>query len=101
MAQQSADASPQVVSGKRPFAEYELAQMVVAIVVRHEKPPRESFSLTANELYGCLWAVAERCWSTRPQNRPKIVDVIAYLHPDRKIIGPAIMRRARGAPFFF
>lgn len=77
--------------------------MVVAIVVRHEKPLKESFNSTGLDgASGQLWAVAERCWSTLPQDRPNVVDIVAYLHPDRKVIGLDVRRRTRGArPVFF
>lgn len=88
-----------MVSEKRPFAQYELGQIVLAVVVRNEKPLKDAFTASQNESCAWLWAVAEWCWSPKPQYRPKVAQLVECLRPGGK--GISIHRRRKGMPHFF
>lgn len=92
----------QVLADKRPFAEYGVGPMVVAVVVRNERPRRILPSGAHGETYDWLWAVAEQCWHTQPQIRPHAQELVDYLDPHRK--SAYIPRKGSGgakSAFFF
>lgn len=92
----------QVLRGERPFAEYAMqAPMLLAIVVRDERPPKLPTKSSTGECYLPLWAVAERCWSTDPRDRPTALEVAGHLHPQQPARARLTQPRSRSTFFFF
>ncbi|KAJ8085079.1 hypothetical protein PM082_003861 [Marasmius tenuissimus] len=67
----------EVITGKPPFAELADPTVMYEVMINNARPSRPS-----PEIFWCpenVWALVERCWSQRPQDRPKASEVHGYL----------------------
>jgi hypothetical protein len=62
----------ETISGNLPFHEYSDLTVVVKVLAG-EQPPRGAWFV------GSLWKLLEECWTSRPNDRPSIEDVLERL----------------------
>ncbi|KAK1230599.1 MAP kinase kinase kinase activity protein [Marasmius sp. AFHP31] len=63
----------EVIIGKPPFAELTDPTVMYEVMVNNVRPPRPP-----SEIFWCpdnVWALVQRCWAERPQDRPKASEV--------------------------
>ncbi|KAG8898855.1 hypothetical protein FRB99_007095 [Tulasnella sp. 403] len=72
----------EVLSGNTPFHHYQSDVAIVwAVLSKKERPPLEPRASPSEQSYDTLWALATRCWDERPENRPRIDEIVLLLDP--------------------
>ncbi|KAG8908607.1 hypothetical protein FRB99_004895 [Tulasnella sp. 403] len=70
----------EVLSGKVPFFDRETEVTVMVMVIqRKERPPREPEASLEGISYSYLWDAAELCWKDDPDERPTMAEVYKML----------------------
>lgn len=97
----------QVLSGQIPFHSYSNYAILYAITVQNKRPAKNPVQSALGEPYEWLWTVAEQCWDANPRKRLTALQVVGYLHPDRKAVRIRLNTRrgfivvSASAVFFF
>ena len=60
----------QILSGKVPFGQYQPVAHVLAVIHRHERPPKEPRDSLEGVSYAKYWKIAANCWAVKARNRP-------------------------------
>ncbi|KAK1218885.1 hypothetical protein PQX77_018412 [Marasmius sp. AFHP31] len=66
----------EIITGKPPFASLTDPTVMYEVMVNNARPPRPP------EIFWCpnnVWALVQRCWAQRSQDRPKANEVHGYL----------------------
>lgn len=90
----AADHAIQVLSGERPFSEYGASQIITAVIIRDERPPKLPLHSASGTPYNWLWALAETCWATDPNDRPTALEMIRSF-PENKTVRSIVPRRTK------
>ena len=53
-----------------PFRQYQAGTVIVAIVVRDERPPTQPRESLKGDSYEEIWRIAELCWTKIVEDRP-------------------------------
>jgi hypothetical protein len=66
-----------IMTGQRPFSEYDQeATIILEVGVKDKRPARPADD---NDMTDDLWRIIESCWATHPVMRPPIRDVLLDL----------------------
>ena len=84
----------EVLSGQAPFARFG-PYIVVRKVMDGEHPKRPK-GVEGAWFTGNLWRMLNRCWATRPENRPSIAAVLACLESISKDPVPSSLQVVEG-----
>ena len=80
----------ETISGNLPFHKDTDLTVSVKVVVKGEHPPR-GVRFTAG-----LWGMLERCWASKPSNRPSIEDVLRCMETSSTLLEPLSPRVDEG-----
>ena len=72
----------EVLSGRAPFAQF--SHYIVVRKVMDGEHPRRPKGVGGAWFTDDLWRMVNRCWATRPENRPSIAAVLACLESTSK-----------------
>ncbi|KAF8606250.1 kinase-like protein [Ceratobasidium sp. AG-I] len=82
----------EIITGKVPFAGKTDHAVMVAVTRRNETPQRPDGFIPAESTNGdALWALLERCWAFRPQERPRVSEIVNNMRP---MTQEGLLRRA-------
>ncbi len=68
---------PQILSGRTPFSQYQPPALVMAVVLRNERPPKEPHQSPKGVSYAEYWNIAAGCWAVMAGDRPMMTDVLS------------------------
>ncbi|KAG8953676.1 hypothetical protein FRC04_001880 [Tulasnella sp. 424] len=79
----------EVLTGEVPFPDLETGGAVIrAVLIESRRPPKNPAESSAGLSYEKVWAVAEACWSTTPEERISINEALQRIQGDPAL--PAI-----------
>ncbi len=73
-----------ILSGKVPFHQYTTTAVILAVVRRHERPPKEPQESSSGRSYAEVWKIAEQCWVTDTGARPTMVEAVGQWPPSER-----------------